>query len=67
LATLVVHFGHNEDTASAALIRLLSEHGKVYDDDTIHHESSFRVAAAAHYFSTPPELLAYRRNEFFKR
>ena len=62
---LMTEFGHEEAGASELLERLLEQHGSVFDEDFIHYESSFGVAAAAHYFGTlggtPATLRSWRR------
>jgi hypothetical protein len=44
---LVQYFGHDTDEAEQLVSKFLET--SVWDEDIMHHESSYRVAAAAHY------------------
>jgi hypothetical protein len=46
----VSEFQHSEEEAVDLIDLLLASHAKVLDEDFIHYESSYGVAAAAHYF-----------------
>ena len=45
------YFGHPRPTAEGLICALLETHSDMYDEDFIHHESSYLLAAGAHYFS----------------
>jgi hypothetical protein len=45
------YFGHSEDDAEALMTCFFNDFSKRFDEDGIHHESSYRMAAIIHYLS----------------
>ena len=46
---LVRFFGHSEHEARVLLKKFDSDFSEIYDEDVLHHESSYRIAAFIHY------------------
>ncbi len=46
---LTKFFGHPASDASTLIESFLEIHGSRYDEDFLHHQSSYRVAALIHY------------------
>lgn len=47
---LNTYFGHNIDKGSELMKSFFDNRSNRYDEDLIHHESSYRVSAAIHYY-----------------
>ena len=45
------YFGHSEDEAKALMRCFFNDFAKRFDEDGIHHESSYRMAAIIHFLS----------------
>jgi len=46
---LVIFFGHTTQYASDLMFQFLQKYSEVYDEDYIHHDLSYRVAAIVHF------------------
>ncbi len=46
---LVRYFDHTPAKASELMIEFLKIHSEAYDEDDLHHDSSYRIAAMAHF------------------
>lgn len=44
---LIQYFGHEADEAEQVMSKFIE--ASIWDEDVMHHESSYRLAAAAHY------------------
>ena len=51
LTFLSQYFGHHGNDAKNLMKRFFSDFSDRFDEETIHHESSYRMAAIIHYLS----------------
>jgi len=51
LAFLVQYFEHSEADAAALMQHFFEHYSERFDEDAVHHESSYRMAAIIHYLS----------------
>ncbi len=49
LLFLVRYFGHSDTEAEQLMVRFHQSFSQQFDEDAIHHESSYRLAAIIHY------------------
>lgn len=43
------YFGHSEENAGAIMVSFFQEYGSRFDENVVHHESAYRMAAIIHY------------------
>ncbi len=46
---LIRFFEHTQEKADILMMKFLKSYSKYYDEDILHHESSYRIAAIVHY------------------